>query len=105
MSWNRSGRTGPVPLGLVETTAAGIYALYGHFPEGYTEWAKRYGGGIPRRVFELAERLRAERPWEIVANPHPGMTRIHCGPHSFLVPTAEILGPAERYPSNGESDA
>lgn len=87
-NWDRPG---PVPLGLVETTAAGIYARYGHFPEGYVEWTKRYTGGVPRRVFELAELLRHQAGWVVPENPHPGKTRIHYGPHSFLVDTEELL--------------
>lgn len=88
-NWNRPG---PVPLGLVETVAAGIYARYGHFPDGYVEWAKRYGNGVvPRRVYELAELMRHEKKWELPPDPNPGMTRIHFGPHVFLVPTKELL--------------
>ncbi len=90
-NWNRPG---PVPLGLVETVAAGTYARYGHFPAGYVEWAKRYSpNGIPRRVYELAEVLRHQRAWEVPEDRNPGMTRIHFGPHVFLVPTTEILPP------------
>lgn len=85
---SRWGDRTPVPLGLVETTAAGILARYGHFPEGYVEWSKRYCNGVvPRRVYELAEVLRAERPWDVRPDPHPGMTRVHIGPHTFLVPS------------------
>ncbi len=94
MGFNRYDRPGPVPLGLTETLAAGLYARYGHFQDGYVEWAKRFGNGVPRRVLELAERLREEKPWELAVDPeddHPGMTRIHVGSHSFLVPTKELL--------------
>lgn len=52
----------PVPLGLVETTAATCMARYGHWPEWYPGWAARFGG-IPARVHALVVKLRNDRPW------------------------------------------
>lgn len=82
----------PVPLGLVETQAAKHMARFNYYPADYMVMVKNYHGGIvPRRVYELAMRIREARPWEVPPEPHPGMTEIHVGPHSFLVPTSEVL--------------
>lgn len=82
----------PVRLGLVETQAATHMARFNYYPEAYMLMVKMYHGGIvPPRVHDLAMRIREIRPWEVAPHPHPGMTRVHVGPHSFLVPTAELL--------------
>lgn len=82
----------PVRLGLVETQAAKHYARFGYYPEAYMVMVRMYCGGIvPARVSDLAARIREARPWDVPPDPHPGMTRVWLGPHSFLVPTKEIV--------------
>lgn len=55
----------PVPLGVVERTAAGIKARFDEWPKGYIEFCiKHCGGGVPSRVTNLVEKLKEERPWE-----------------------------------------
>lgn len=91
----------PVPIrsGLVETCAARHYARHGYFPEDFMAMVKLHcGGRVPARVLATAEQLKRARFWEVPENPHPGWTRVHFGPHSFLVPTATLLGTEEYDP-------
>jgi len=86
----------PVRLGLVETQAAKHMARFGYYPEAYMVMVRMYCGGIvPPRVSDLANRIRAEWRHVEIPNPHPGMVRIHLGPHSFLVRTSEVLPPRD----------
>jgi len=85
----------PIPVrgGLVETTAAKHFARYGYYPPDFLKMVQLHcGGRIPARVQSEADRLRRSRFWEVPENTHPGWTRVHFGPHSFLVPTATLLG-------------
>lgn len=97
-------RVFPVPerYGLVETCAAKHMARYGRWPADFEQMIKLHCHGVvPARVTSLAERLRQEQPWAVSErehNPHPGWTRVHFGPHSFLVPTATLLGKEEYDP-------
>lgn len=82
----------PVRLGLVETQAAKHMARCGYYPEAYMRMVKMYCNGIvPARVKDLADRIRAANPWAMPENPHPGLVRIHVGPHSFLVPMSDVV--------------
>lgn len=74
------------------------FGRFGFFPEWYPTWARKHCGGVPERVFEMANDHRASQCWvvpEYEINPHPGLTRIHYGPRSnrqsFLVPTRELV--------------
>lgn len=84
----------PIRGGLVEMTAAKHYARYGYYPADFMKMVQLYcGGRVPSRVQATAEQLRRARFWDVPesqVNPHPGWTRLHCGPHSFLVPTATL---------------
>ena len=84
----------PIRGGLVEMTAAKHYARYDYWPADFVQMVKLHcGGRIPARVLSTAAQLKRARFWEVpehVTNPHPGWTRVHFGPHSFLVPTATL---------------
>lgn len=83
----------PVRLGLVETQAAKHMARFNYYPADYMVMVKSYCNGVvPDRVRDLAMRMRVAHDWDPPPDPHPGMVRIHFGPHSFLVSREEVFG-------------